>query len=376
MRSGWKNVVMAAVIMMGSVSFGHAAAKVEKTARHRVQMAILLDTSGSMSGLIDQAKTQLWKIVNEFAVKKGGPELEVALYEYGKSSIPAQEGYLRMIVPFTADLDKLSEELFALGTNGGDEYCGRVIRSAVQGLAWSKTGNDYKVIFIAGNEPFTQGDVDFRKVCPEAIAKGIIVNTIFCGNREEGERTGWLDGAVLAEGKYFSIDQNAAPLQINAPQDKEIARLGTQLNGTYLAYGIEGKTGSARQREQDANALALAPAVLAERAVAKSGASYRNSSWDLVDAVKEKRADVTKLAEDELPAEMKKMTQDERKKYVEKKNEERGKIQAQIARLNGERQKYVEAEMKKLAAQTGKETFDAAVITAIREQAAKQWRKS
>ncbi len=93
----------------------------------RVQMAILLDTSGSMSGLIDQARTELWAIVNEFiTAKRDGkaPQLEVALYEYGKSSLPADEGYLRMIVPFTMDLDKISEELFALKTNGGSEYCG------------------------------------------------------------------------------------------------------------------------------------------------------------------------------------------------------------------------------------------------------------
>jgi hypothetical protein len=109
-----------------------------------VQMAILLDTSGSMEGLIEQAKTQLWKIVNEMALaKKSGqtPKLEVALYEYGKSSIPASEGYLRMIVPLSVDLDRISEELFKLKTNGGSEYCGKVIQSASRELRWSKNNN-------------------------------------------------------------------------------------------------------------------------------------------------------------------------------------------------------------------------------------------
>ena len=90
--------------------------------RPLVQMAILLDTSGSMSGLIDQARTELWAIVNEFIfAKRNGkePELQVALYEYGKSSLPRKEGYIRMIVPFTTDLDEVSEELFALKTNSG-----------------------------------------------------------------------------------------------------------------------------------------------------------------------------------------------------------------------------------------------------------------
>ena len=149
-----------------------------------IQMAILLDTSGSMSGLIEQAKTQLWSIVNEFAMaKRDGkvPVVQVALYEYGKSSLPAKENYLRMILPLTTDLDKVSAELFVLRTNGGDEYCGTVIKAATEGLKWSESNKDLKVIFIAGNEPFTQGKVDYRKSCKAAISKGIIVNTIHCG---------------------------------------------------------------------------------------------------------------------------------------------------------------------------------------------------
>ena len=60
-----------------------------------VQIAILLDTSNSMDGLIAQAKTQLWSIVNEFVkAKKNGrpPAMQVALFEYGKSSLSPEEG--------------------------------------------------------------------------------------------------------------------------------------------------------------------------------------------------------------------------------------------------------------------------------------------
>lgn len=131
-----------------------------------VQIAVLLDTSSSMSGLIDQARAELWAIVNEFIfAKRGGvePEVQVALYEYGKSTLAVTDGYIRQIVPFTTDLDKVSEELFALQTNGGDEYCGWVIKEATARLKWSDSPDDLKVIFIAGNEPFTQGPVDYTE---------------------------------------------------------------------------------------------------------------------------------------------------------------------------------------------------------------------
>ena len=90
-----------------------------------VQMAILLDTSGSMSGLIDQARTELWSIVNEFVfAEQNGrkPQVQVALYEYGNNGLSVETGWIRQIVPLTTDLDKVSQELFALKTNGGDEY--------------------------------------------------------------------------------------------------------------------------------------------------------------------------------------------------------------------------------------------------------------
>jgi len=196
--------------------------------RPAVDIAILLDTSNSMDGLIDQAKTQLWTIVQQFAkAKKHGqtPELRVALFEYGNSNLPASEGYIRQVVPLTDNLDKLSESLFGLTTCGGDEYCGQVIREAVKRLDWSKEPNGYKAIFIAGNEPFTQGEVDYHKSCKQAIEKGIVVNTIHCGTRQEGIQGGWQNGAQLAEGEFLNIDQDRATVEIDCPQDKVIIKL-------------------------------------------------------------------------------------------------------------------------------------------------------
>jgi hypothetical protein len=214
----------------------------------QIQIAILLDTSNSMDGLIEQAKTQLWKIVNEFVnVTKNGkrPVLQIALYEYGNDRLAAGEGYIRMILPLTDDLDKVSQELFALTTNGGQEYCGQVIGVAVESLAWSTSKDDYKVIFIAGNEPFTQGTVNYADACKAAIEKGIVVNTIHCGSEAEGIRGKWNDGALLAEGSYMWIDHNRAIVQFKAPQDEEIAKLSVELNATYIPYGERG--GLARQ---------------------------------------------------------------------------------------------------------------------------------
>jgi hypothetical protein len=336
-----------------------------------IQVAILLDTSNSMDGLIDQARSQLWRMVNEFALaKKNGrnADLHVALYEYGNSRLPQSQGYIRRVLPFTTDLDRLSEELFALRTNGGDEYCGQVIAEATKGLEWSSSGEDLKVVFIAGTEPFTQGSVSFAGACRKAVGKGIVVNTIFCGEKREGVETRWKDGADFAGGRYMSIDQNIQVPDIDAPQDPEIARLGMRLNTTYIAYGKSGKEGQARQSAQDANYASKA-AANAERQVSKSNSAiYSNSVWDLVDAKKDGAVDLDKLAARDLPPEMQKMTAIERKAYVTAKEKERTEIQTQIQKLDGERKKYIAAELKKRQPPTAN-TFDAAIIATVRAEA-------
>jgi hypothetical protein len=338
-----------------------------------VQLAILLDTSSSMEGLIEQAKGQLWRIVNEFInAKQNGrrPNLEVALYEYGKSSLSASSGWIRQIVPLTNDLDKISEELFKLTTNGGEEYCGWVIREAVGKLAWSESPDAFKAIFIAGNEPFTQGPVDYAKSCKTAIEKGIIVNTIHCGDQATGINTKWQDGALLAEGKYLFIDHNRAVVHFEAPQDKEIARLGVELNKTYIAFGHAGQANLARQSAQDANSFSLAPqGSSVQRALAKSSAYYCNSSWDLVDACKGTNFNLSALKTEELPVEMQKMTETERKAYVEIRAKAREKLQQEINHLNSDRTKYVAGQSKKHSTTN---TLDSVVATTVREQAMKK----
>ena len=273
-------ITLASVAPAKEADVSKSASKKEKPL---VQIAILLDTSGSMQGLIEQAKSQLWRIVNEFTkAKQDGvsPQVEVALYEYGKSSLTAASGWVRKIQALTTDLDKISEELFALRTNGGEEYCGWVIKDAVDALAWSPRADVYKVIFIAGNEPFTQGPVNYAESCKAAITKGIIVNTIHCGDEATGINTKWKDGADLADGRYLIIDHNRAVVSIETPQDKEIARLGVELNKTYLAYGAAGRVGEVRQRAQDANVLSLAPSsgAAVQRSVAKASANYQNAA--------------------------------------------------------------------------------------------------
>lgn len=345
------------------------------SAKPIVQVALLLDTSNSMDGLIDQAKSQLWRIVNELslATRKGQtPEVYVSLYEYGNDRLDSSTGYIRRVLSFTNNLDTVSENLFALTTCGGSEYCGTVIRDAIGGLDWSRNPEVYKVIFIAGNEPFTQGSVPFRESIATAASKGINVNTIFCGPYQEGINTQWLAGAQSGHGDYFNIDHGVRVVSIAAPQDDEILRLNNELNQTYIAYGEKGKVAKVAQEQQDKNQISYSKANLSDRAVFKATKQYSStaSSWDVVSAVASGSVKAEELKKEDLPKEMQSMTPKEREKYINDNIQKRKDIQARINILNNERRQYVAKKEKETAKAGTAQTLDTAIIKSIHSQAA------
>jgi len=240
-------------------------------------------------------------------------------------------------------------------------------------LDWSNDRRAYKAIFIAGNEPFTQGNVDYRSACASAIARGVVVNTIHCGPEDVGRQGQWTDGAKRGEGRSMNIDQDRAHVAIVAPQDEEINRLSVELNVTYIPYGKEGEVASRRQVAQDQLALENAPAgASVERAVAKSSRQYDNARWDLVDAERDGKVDLDKLDAKDLPEAMQTLAPRERRAYVEQQGAKRAEIQAKIKALNEDRVKYVAVKEKESTTTTGTDTLDSAIVKAVREQIAEK----
>ena len=341
--------------------------------RPAVDVAILLDTSNSMDGLINQAKSQLWTIIQQFAcAEKAGrtPELRVSVFEYGNTNLPASEGYVRQVCQLTNDLDKVSESLFGLTTNGGDEYCGTVINEALKRLDWSTQPNAYKAIFIAGNEPFTQGSVDYKEACAKAIQSGVVVNTIHCGDYQTGVKGMWKHGAELAEGKYMNINQDRAIVHIKSPHDKIIIELNNQLNRTYLWYGAKAERESFQKNQiaQDSNAQVAGG--LGGRVASKAGALYRNEGRDLVDTFAADEKLLIKLKDSALPEEMQRMTLEERTAHIKKMAEKRAEIKKKLAETTSAREAFVAKEQRKLAETSGAEasTLGDAVTGAVRAQ--------
>ncbi|WP_027078247.1 vWA domain-containing protein [Maribacter antarcticus] len=339
------------------------------TKNNTVKIALLLDTSNSMDGLINQAKSQLWDIVNEFTHAKcendNRPELQIAIYQYGNDGLSSREGYIQQVLNFSSDLDEISEKLFSLRTNGGEEYCGEVIQTSLKQLDWGNNEDNLKMIFIAGNEPFTQGKLNYRDAVTNAKKKDIVVNTIFCGNYEQGINTDWKNGAVLTGGEYMAIDHNRTMAHIDTPFDDIIIKLNTKLNGTYLSYGALGRSKMEMQSLQDNNAMELEEAVAIKRAVSKSSSLYNNKKWDLVDAYEDKDFDVDEVKKDQLPEILQDKSKKEITSYIETKKTEREEIQKEIQSSNIKREAYI---LKNRKGDASGE-LENAMLSAIKKQA-------
>jgi Mg-chelatase subunit ChlD len=334
--------------------------------RRDVDLVIALDVSGSMEGLIESAKQRLWDITNELAQARPVPALRVAILSYGRPGYGEQSGYVRVDLPFTADLDAVNATLFAFQTDGGDEYVARAIQTSLDALQWSRNPDALQIIVVAGNESADQDPrLTTAQTTAAAARRGIIVNTIYCGSDNDSEAPGWRAAAQNTNGRYASIDQHAAAVaNVATPFDAELAALNQDLNTTYIAFGSAGVAGRANQLAQDSNAAGMSPAAAASRTIAKAGRLYR-SEWDIVDAVESGR-ELADIPVADLPPEMQALEPAELEAYVREKAELREDLQARIGELAADRSRFIAEQ----AAESEEKGLDTAILEGLREVAA------
>jgi hypothetical protein len=372
-----RTVAVASLLLVGCAMYAPPASAGEdpapkaatSVAERPVDLCLCLDTSNSMDGLIDAARRRLWDIVNDLSRLQPKPRLRVALLSYGNLDYPQAEGWVRVDAPFTEDLDFISERLFALRTHGGEEYVGRVLDSALTRLEWSDDAKALRIAIVAGNESADQDQVvPFLDAAKKAAQRGVIVNSIYCGDAVDAIAPGWRDLAKCAEGEFAAIDQDRRAPVCATPYDELLAKLSASLNTTYLPFGAHGAVSCSNQTAQDANASGLGLDAACSRAATKASCNYRNGTWDLVDAVKERDFDLAKLSTDELPDTMRKLTLAERTRYVEEMAKKRAAIQREIGDLAAKRTDFIATEMKRqgLAGDAG---LEGAVRRAVRKQA-------
>jgi Mg-chelatase subunit ChlD len=352
----------------------HDLVKILPVTQPRIDVVFALDTTGSMSGLLDGAKQKIWTIVNQMANANETPLIRVGLVGYRDRG----DLYITKRFDLTQDIDALYEHLqnFSAGGGGdGPESVNQALHEAVMQMSWSQGNDVYKVVFLVGDAPphmDYQDDVPYKASVKLAAEKGIVINTIQCGSGREAAKV-FANIAKLAQGEYARVSQDGAMVAIHTPMDEELSELNVMLSKTVIAYGREEEKRELRSKM--ARSLAAAPSSIASRLsyFAKASPALVNSGRkDLIGALDADEVVLEKLEKSELPAEMLAMSPGERESYVKEKARTRFEIKAKIKALAESRDTYIEEESKKRLADGKADSFDDRLLGTIRTQAAKK----
>ncbi len=310
---------------------------------NKIQIALLLDTSGSMDELLEQAKSEFWYLVDELMYTYQGsvaPELEIALYEYGNSRIGRDQDYIRLAVPLTRDLDWVASELWQLQPKGRKEYAGLVIDHAVQELQWSRNPRDIKMIFIAGNESFYRGPLNPVRAIERACAEGIEVHTLFAGTYEAGLQLGWEEAGNYC-GSYSALDLSQPAHMYTTGYDAQICQLNVYYNQTFLPYGPYGQTYYDRCVLQDRYFQNYGNVWLVNRTVVKCGPFYTNPNWDLIDALDAGIIRLEDIPYNQLPPELRGLSRSQQLAVIARYRADRNRVRKEILDLNDNRRREI-----------------------------------
>jgi len=360
-------VYLAALLIFPAAASAQTKAKVQ-VERDTLEMVFVLDTTGSMGGLIDGAKQRIWGIINEVMQKPSKPRVRVGLVAYRDVG----DEYVTKTLTLTEDLDKVYTTLMEYRADGGGDTPENVRKALAEGVrnaGWSNPkAGVAQILFLVGDAPPQnyEQEPDVLVTTAEAVKKNMIVNTIQCGSADDTRQI-WQTIALRGEGKYFAIAQDGGVQAISTPYDARLAELALKNGKTYLTYGSKDQREmlSLRQVSIDSSIAARAPvAAQAERAVNKAVNSFQYDG-DLVQDVENGAVKLEEIKKDDLPDDLQKLTPAERKKEIERRIAERQKIRAEILELSKKRDEFIAAERKRQGTKTG---FDSAVALALKEQ--------
>tara|TARA_R110002096_G_scaffold16106_34_gene55249 strand:- start:1271 stop:2449 length:1179 start_codon:yes stop_codon:yes gene_type:complete len=371
-----------AVAALLAPSYGAA----EKLERPKVEVCFVLDTTGSMGGLIQGAKDKIWSIANEMVSTKPAPEIRFGLIGYRDKG----DAYITKVYDLSEDIDAIYGHLMefkAQGGGDGPESVNQALHESVTKMSWNKSKDVLKIVFLVGDAPphmDYQDDMKYPEICQLAMKQDLIINTIQCGNMN-GTREVWEEIAGKGEGEYAAILQSGGTVAIRSPYDAEISEINRKLNATVVGYGdrralaaARSKVAAASSAKEEAAAdradylIKAAPSAdpFADISGGGGGAvKVISGDEDLIALIAEKKVTLEELEEEKLPDNLKSMTQEERTAHVEKLQKERQELQQQMAELVKQRGEFLSEEKKRLAAAGKSDGFDLKVKKMIREQA-------
>ena len=338
----------------------------------RVDVVFVLDTTGSMSGLIQTAKEKIWSIATTMASARQTPEIRIGLVAYRDRG----DAYVTRVVDLSGDLDSVYATLMDFQADGGGdgpESVNRALYDAVHKVSWSGQEQAYQVIFLVGDAPphMDYNEVQYPEIVASAADRGIVINTIQCGDMPMTVEP-WTQIASLSNGRFFQVEQAGSAVAFATPFDDEIAELSAQLDDTRLYYGsaeekarMRGKIAATEKLNEGSSVASLARR--GSFNASSGGRSNLLGDNELVAAVADGTVDLDELEEDALPEALVPMAPEEQEAYVAELARKRSDLQRRIRDLSEERSAYLDEKVEQAGGL--EDSLDQQIYEAVKEQA-------
>jgi Mg-chelatase subunit ChlD len=352
----------------------NSGANVQNHARRSIEVVFVLDTTGSMSGLIQTAKEKIWSIASTMAQADQAPEIRMGLVAYRDRG----DAYVTRVVDLSADLDTMYATLMEFSADGGGdgpESVNLALADAVERISWSQDTSSYRVVFLVGDAPPHMDYADearYPEILAGAAQRGIIVNTIQCGEMPQAAQA-WADIARLGNGSYLQVAQAGNGVASATPFDTDIAALSAELDGTRLYYGSPAALAAAAVKVAATDKLheLASPESRARRAAfnaTASGSANLFGEHELVDDIEHGRIDLNTIENDELPASLQSPDADQQQAVVADLIEKREELKKRIQALGGLRDTFLTEQVEAAGGVAG--SLDQQIFDVVREQAA------
>ncbi|WP_315836118.1 vWA domain-containing protein [Bradyrhizobium prioriisuperbiae] len=354
--------------------FAMSATITAAAAKPTVDVAFVLDTTGSMSGLIEGAKRKIWSIAT--AIVDANPDATVRMGLVAYRDIG--DDYVTKSYALTTDIQDLYANLLELKARGGGDWpesVNEALDIAVNKMAWTEGADTTRVVFLVGDAPphmDYQQDKKYPETLQVARQKDILVNAVLAGDARDTERV-WRDIAQRGNGRFIPIPQDGGELVvIETPYDDEIIILQKEINGTVIPYGPK-----ALQNRVELKKRQLSEVAAAAPSSASDMASYINKrskvsseavtgDGDLVSDIANGRQKLSSVKDDELPDALRTLAPEQRAAAVEKNTAQRKQLNEKLAALVMKRDKYVAEQKSKTPAKAS--SFDRVVEDTLKAQ--------
>ena len=343
-------------------------------ARPVVEVAFVLDTTGSMGLLIEGAKRKIWSIATSIADANPDAEIRMALVAYRDIG----DDYVTRRFALTADIQDLYANLLDFKARGGGDWpesVNEALHEAVTKLDWSFSPEACRIVFLVGDAPphmnYAQ-DMKYPAVMALARSKGIVVNAVQAGTARDTERV-WREIAQMGNGRYIPIPQDGGHLVvIETPYDVEIIELQRRINGTVIPYGPQSRQSRIEEKTRQVAAAPVAAgsdmaSYLSKRARTASAAEAVTGDGDLVADITAGRQKLASVKDEELPDSLRRIAPPARQAEIDRRMTERKALLATMNDLVRKRDAFA-AERRRKTPQSATDSFDRAVEETLRAQ--------